>query len=198
MKYDLFSGKKWIVSILAAMILLGIILSSCGSDTKQDSSAIPDPSDDISSIARVDEDSKPGHADDPIDRLAGVFYIDGDTSASCVEINSDGSFTAYYASGNVEQTTAAVSSTKESIPDIFQFYIPSKNEKNIRIEIPLFGVISMRMFDCCFIKVLIEKSRLAFQRMQRWILQRRQKAVWEYRHVQASRNTRTFRQWSRA
>lgn len=104
MKYDLFSGKKWIVSILAAMILLGIILSSCGSDTKQDSSAIPDPSDDISSIAQVDEDSKPGHADDPIDRLAGVFYIDGDTSASCVEINSDGSFTAYYASGNVEQT----------------------------------------------------------------------------------------------
>ena len=103
MKYDLFSGKKWIVSILAAMILLGIILSSCGSDTKQDSSAIPDPSDDISSIARVDEDSKPGHADDPIDRLAGVFYIDGDTSASCVEINSDGSFTAYYASGTVEQ-----------------------------------------------------------------------------------------------
>ena len=69
MKYDLFSGKKWIVSILAAMILLGIILSSCGSDTKQDSSAIPDPSDDISSIARVDEDSKPGHADD---RLIGL------------------------------------------------------------------------------------------------------------------------------
>ena len=155
MKYDLFSGKKWIVSILAAMILLGIILSSCGSDTKQDSSAIPDPSDDISSIARVDEDSKPGHADDPIDRLAGVFYIDGDTSASCVEINSDGSFTAYYASGNVEQTGYVrfeEDNTNQNSKSLSMLIPPYTKLNWIQLNYTQFYLNCKYFFDCIIIK----------------------------------------------
>ncbi len=42
--------------------------------------------------------------DPALAKLAGNWYIDGDRDAAHIEITADGRFTAYYASGAVEQT----------------------------------------------------------------------------------------------
>lgn len=63
----------------------------------------------FSVVAQESLQTDEGHSDadnEPlsrkIGRLAGSWYIDGDTSAAHVDITSNGRFAAYYATGNVE------------------------------------------------------------------------------------------------
>lgn len=89
---------------MAGAAVLGILLclSSCGSVSKEGNSSDAA----YESAAAVDDHSqeKEGAASsDPIERLSGRYFIDGDATAASVVIEADGSFTAYYASGTVEQ-----------------------------------------------------------------------------------------------
>lgn len=98
--------KKWgrgTLLLTLCILCLAFCLCACGSDATDDSgrtagndsSALPA---DHSGLA---EDNTPS---DPIERLSGRYYIDGDKTGSSVEVDADGRFTAYYASGTVEQT----------------------------------------------------------------------------------------------
>ena len=85
--------------LMMAVAVLCVALSACGSSGESPSSAesgTPAASSSMTADPSATES-------DPFVRLAGTFYIDGDTSASHVTIGEDGSFTAYYASGTVEQ-----------------------------------------------------------------------------------------------
>lgn len=95
------AGKRLRFVTLMAAVVLCILLSACGSDKKAASSEESNGTPDISSESAGDNSQD--HLADPMERLSGRFYIDGDSSAASVVIESDGSFTAYYASGTVEQ-----------------------------------------------------------------------------------------------
>lgn len=41
---------------------------------------------------------------DPIGRLAGRYFVDGDTTAASLVVSADGSFAAYYAGGTLEES----------------------------------------------------------------------------------------------
>ena len=88
---------------LVAAAAICLSLCACGSGKN----ALPEqPQNRGQSVNGVSSDAAvtdTGDHSDPIGRLAGKFCIDGDSSASSVVIESDGTFTAYYASGTVEQ-----------------------------------------------------------------------------------------------
>ena len=106
---------KWIPALTAVLCL---ILSGCGSSDKLSSSSGSD-STGINSAYVTDNDSIT--QTDPIARLAGTFYIDGDTSAAYVTVAEDGSFTAFYASGTMEQQGYVKYETNDS-HHVFVFY----------------------------------------------------------------------------
>lgn len=95
------AGKRLRFVTLMAAVVLCILLSACGSDKKAASSEESNGTPDISSKSAGDNSED--HLADPMERLSGRFYIDGDSSAASVVVKSDGSFTAYYASGTVER-----------------------------------------------------------------------------------------------
>ena len=86
---------SWI--LVAALCLL---LTACGTDEQKTASSETE-----TNLAVSSETADPmaDQSRDPIERLAGIFYIDGDTSAARVVVNGDGRFVAYYASGTEEQ-----------------------------------------------------------------------------------------------
>ena len=93
---------KWVRAIIFTTLIL--LLSSCGSGEKGASSGdVSIESSDKQLITSYDGDDESASVD-PIERLSGKYYIDGDQTAPRVEITSDGSFTAFYATGTVEQT----------------------------------------------------------------------------------------------
>jgi len=97
MKYYFY---LWRTMILAFSTVVFFGLSGCGSPEKLSSSSDYD-STELNSAYVTDNDSVTDW--DPFARIAGTFYIDGDTSAAYVTVDEDGSFTAFYASGTVEQ-----------------------------------------------------------------------------------------------
>ena len=83
--------------LIACTIAWFLVLAAChqtGSDTAV-STVDTATSSAVSSQTTVDP---------ALARLAGNWYIDGDRDAAHIEITADGRFTAYYASGAVEQT----------------------------------------------------------------------------------------------
>ena len=94
-------GKRGRALFEAVLTTMLVMLSSCGKDNYSISSNgnMNDKSE-VSSAASIEYNDS---MSDPIERLSGTFYIDGDRSAASVVIESDGSFTAYYASGTAEQ-----------------------------------------------------------------------------------------------
>lgn len=93
--------KQWGrgAAVLAACLLLCLV--SCGQggkDTAAASGAENKNGEPVSSAAVGGVTYA-----DPFGRLAGTYYIDGDTSAAHVTVTADGTFTAYYASGTVEE-----------------------------------------------------------------------------------------------
>ena len=113
-------GRGLLAAGLASLwIVLG--LCSCGSDGKEDpSSGASQGRETVSENSHTNEDPA---SSDPIERLSGRFYIDGDTNAACVEILADGSFIAYYASGTEEQKGTVRYETDDTGEKSFHVYV---------------------------------------------------------------------------
>ena len=126
MTYQL-KGKNKFKALLAAILAIScmMLLFSCGSGNNAVSSDVPsDSNDNMATVHNGTSQNQPV-PDNPMERLAGRFYIDGDTSAASVVIVADGSFTAYYASGTVEQTGYVRyenDATNNSALNVFVFY----------------------------------------------------------------------------
>ena len=95
---DRISHKKRAVCgiILAALIFM---FCSCGEEPKVSVASSDGAGPAVSSEEVVS--AKHQHQD-PMKRLAGTYYIDGDTTAAYVTVSEDGSFAAFYASGTEE------------------------------------------------------------------------------------------------
>jgi hypothetical protein len=106
----------------AAALCIMLCLSSCGSAAKEEHS----PDTGYESAAAVGEQSQVKEdpaSSDPIERLSGRYYIDGDAAAASVVIDSDGSFTACYASGTVEQKGYVRYETDHSGENSYHVYV---------------------------------------------------------------------------
>ncbi len=104
MYYSCSDFKRWKAAFIAVMMTaLCVLFCSCGQGSD---SADPNRSGHSDTLPSASQDNAgdPSSSSDPMERLAGTYYIDGEPSAAYVEITTDGSFTAYYASGNVERT----------------------------------------------------------------------------------------------
>lgn len=113
-------GKRGRALFAAVLTTMLVMLSSCGKDNYSISSNgnMNDKSE-VSSAASIEYNDS---MSDPIERLSGTFYIDGDRSAASVVIESDGSFTAYYASGTAEQEGYVRYEAEESGFHVYVFY----------------------------------------------------------------------------
>ena len=113
--------NKWGRAAFAAgMTILLLLLSSCGTDETGSSAEFSETKPDISSVNSIDNTDTASL--DPIERLSGLFYIDGDRSAASVAIETDGSFTTYYASGTAEQQGSVRYETDASGFHVYVFY----------------------------------------------------------------------------
>ena len=113
-------GKRWRAAFAAVLTTMLVMLSSCGKGKYSISSNgnMNDKSEVSSAASNENNDSM----SDPIERLSGTFYIDGDRSAASVVIESDGSFTAYYASGTAEQEGYVRYEAEDSGFHVYVFY----------------------------------------------------------------------------
>ena len=104
----------------AGLAFMLIMLSSCGSIKKRAASDSSEAMPDTSSVNSKDIEDITSL--DPIERLSGSFYIDGDKSAASVVIEPDSNFTAYYASGTAEQQGYVRYETDNSGYHVYVFY----------------------------------------------------------------------------
>ncbi len=119
MYYSLKSG--WGRAILiASLASLLIVISSCGSDGEIVSSVSSGQNSDSTSVSSAADEGT--DRSDPIERLAGRYFIDGDNTAASVLINADGSFVAYYASGTAEQQGYVRYEADDSGYNVYVFY----------------------------------------------------------------------------
>ena len=106
------------VAALCVMLCLG----SCGAASEKEPSSDTVHESASSAGDRFQEKEEAASAD-PLERLSGKFFIDGDAAAASVVIAPDGRFTTYYASGTVEQKGYVRYETDQSGEKNYHVYV---------------------------------------------------------------------------